>query len=211
MPTMTLTRRVAQAIGLEQEPWPGDPMPPWMDPIEFSQLLAVVHALGPKRVLEWGAGGGTKRLLASAPSVERYVSVEHEGAWADRVRSTVTDPRLELHHIAPSIPPAPWPDERRARNKAEAAWHMACEHDPAIMAEYVAFPRTLGETFDLILVDGRARVHCLREAIELVRPGGVIVTHDAQREVYRPALEQIGTPIWLDPWRQGQICIVRRD
>lgn len=207
---MTLTRRVAQAIGLEQEPWPGDPMPPWMDPIEFSQLLAVVHTLAPRRVLEWGAGGGTKRLLAESPTVERYVSVEHEGEWAERVRKAVTDPRLELHHVAPSIPPAPWPEERKARGRAQAAWHQACEDDPAIMADYIAFPRGLGETFDLILVDGRARVSCMREAIELVRPGGVVVTHDAQREAYRPTLESIGKPVWLEPWKLGQICIVRK-
>ena len=34
-----------------------------MDPIEHSQVLAVLYALGPARCLEWGSGGSTKSFL----------------------------------------------------------------------------------------------------------------------------------------------------
>ena len=32
-------------------------MPVFMHPIEFSQLVALLQAVGPKSVLEWGSGG----------------------------------------------------------------------------------------------------------------------------------------------------------
>ena len=45
----------------------------------------------------------------------------------------------------------------------------------------------------------------------LLAPGGVLVVHDAQRDRYRSALMGLGPePCWLDPWVQGQICVVRK-
>jgi len=41
--------------------------------------------------------------------------------------------------------------------------------------------------YDLILVDGRERVACLEKALEGLRPGGVILLDDTEREEYRPA------------------------
>ncbi len=43
--------------------------------------------------------------------------------------------------------------------------------------------------FDLVLVDGRDRVNCLREALTRVGTSGVIVLDDSERERYAPCLE----------------------
>jgi predicted O-methyltransferase YrrM len=64
-------------------------------------------------------------------------------------------------------------------------------------------------TFDVALVDGRARTHCLRKAFRLVRPGGVVILHDAQREEYHATVEALGGGLYLQPWVQGQVCLLR--
>ena len=44
---------------------------------------------------------GTRALLNECPFIERYVSIEHHKAWCEKVRSIVTDPRLELYEVEP--------------------------------------------------------------------------------------------------------------
>ena len=37
----------------------------WMDPVEYSQLQAILETLAPRICLEWGSGGSTQTLLSS--------------------------------------------------------------------------------------------------------------------------------------------------
>jgi len=49
------------------------------------------------------------------------------------------------------------------------------------------------EKFDMIFVDGRNRVSCLRKALDLVKDDGVVILHDAEREEYRQGIELFTT------------------
>lgn len=42
------------------------------------------------------------------------------------------------------------------------------------------------EFFDLIIVDGRDRVKCIEASIRVLKPGGILMLDDAQREKYQP-------------------------
>jgi predicted O-methyltransferase YrrM len=177
-----------------------------MDPVEASQLKAILESLAPRSCLEWGAGGSTQTLLATCPFIEQYVSVEHNHAWHDRVKAAVSDPRLSLHFVAADLPLlSPKPSQKEIE-----AWDLRAELEPDVMASYVGLPRTLGRPFDFILVDGRARNFCVKEGYALLRSGGVIVVHDAQREEYRETLLAFPRPVFLTPWVQGQLWLVRK-
>jgi hypothetical protein len=178
----------------------------WMAPVEFSQLRAILEVLTPRFCLEWGSGGSTVTLLESCPFIEEYVSVEHDRAWHDRVRSLVSDPRLKLFHVAPD---EPLRVEKPTRRQIEA-WDQRAEVEPALLASYVALPRTIRPDYDFILVDGRARNFCVREGYTLLRPGGVLVVHDAQRNENQAVLRDFPRPVFLTPWVQGQIWFVRK-
>ena len=184
-----------------------NPLPVYMDPIEFSQLTAIVETIRPKTFLEWGSGGSTRSLLLDCPFIERYISVEHDVEWGEKVKNIVKDPRLSLHLIQPDQPI----DIDNPKRQEEIAWNARAEREPELMKSYVGFPRTLGLEFDMILVDGRARRLCLLEGWELLRNGGVIVLHDAQREDYHDALHQLGPVRFLDPWKGGQIALVSKE
>ncbi len=181
-----------------------------MNRVEYRQLLAEFERTQPRTVLEWGAGGSTLALLERYPSIERYVSIEHQPAWYERVLENVPDPRLELHLVPGTEEQPDPPADDPKREDVIKAWFLHCEDDPSIFADYVVHPRSLGTEFDFVLVDGRARSHCIPVAYELVRPGGVVIVHDAQRTEYHPAIESVGGGEFLEPWRQGQVCVIRK-
>ncbi|MCH9687913.1 MAG: hypothetical protein K0V04_41165 [Deltaproteobacteria bacterium] len=186
-------------------------MPVWMHPIEFSQVRAVLASVAPEHMVEWGSGGSSRAWLDALPGLRTLWSVEHHAQWGERVRDSIDDPRF---HLDLQPPPAHDPEpEHRPGDKqtaaAHRAWCMRCEEDPELMRHYVEAPRKAGVVFDVALVDGRARVLCLREAMALVRPGGMVMLHDAQREEYQAAAHALGEPLFLQPWVQGQLCLLR--
>ena len=46
-----------------------------------------------------------------------------------------------------------------------------------------------GGRYDLIYIDGRNRAQCLKNAKKLLKPGGIVLLHDAERERYHEAFE----------------------
>ncbi len=83
------------------------------------------------------------------------VSVEHDKAWYDKIIS----------------------------KKPENAELVYCElvYD----GDYCRVPLKLEEKFDIIIVDGRDRVNCCKQAVEALSDKGVIVLDDSEREIYR--------------------------
>lgn len=108
-------------------------------------------------VLEWGSGASTVSIATRANWIH---SIEHNKQWYDHVRLMLPG-NARLHYIT--------------RNKEEAKGHDGTEQD---YYNYVHYPETLGKKFDIILVDGRARVACAKIAIGLLKPGGSILIHD---------------------------------
>jgi hypothetical protein len=182
------------------------PLRVYMHPVEHAQIVGIVEALAPRRILEWGCGGSTREFCERYPFVEQVVSIEHNAEWAKRVREAIASPRLSLYHEPPTVPEPPMFGDKKTYH----AWMKRCEDDLAVLASYVAKPATLGLEFDLVLVDGRARVHCLKQGFALLRPGGVLLIHDAQRTEYHATLHGLGRAVFLTPYGNGQFCLVRK-
>jgi hypothetical protein len=53
------------------------------------------------------------------------------------------------------------------------------------------------QSFDMVLVDGRARIACLYRAVDKVAPGGALVLDNSDYERYQPALVN-----FLPAWRR---------
>ncbi len=82
------------------------------------------------------------------------VSVEHDKEWYDKILNT----------------------------KPENAEMIYCElvRD----GDYCRVPLKLEEKFDVIIVDGRDRVNCCKQAVRALSGKGVIVLDDSEREFY---------------------------
>ena len=109
--------------------------------LTLSILQLVCSLLSPDlTVLEYGSGGSTTLF---SPFVAHWTSVEHNAYWAETVNNTLK--RLELSHKVSlfSVPnDLPWKGDGGETE----------------FKSYINFPATLGQKYDLILDDGRARV-----------------------------------------------------
>lgn len=54
--------------------------------------------------------------------------------------------------------------------------------------DYCRVVRTTGEIFDVVIVDGRDRVNCVKQAMDCLSPKGVVLLDDSQRERYQEAI-----------------------
>ncbi|MGD8327283.1 MAG: hypothetical protein PVF65_10220 [Sphingomonadales bacterium] len=179
---------------------------PHMGAEEWSQLSTIIKVLQPKTALEWGSGGSTKALLENFPCLQNLVTIEHDRYWYETIRNAIADERLELIHIAgrEEEPPAPLIYSRFcARDK----WRKRAERDRSLFEDYINFPLNYGSLFDFVLVDGRARVFCLESGWKCLRTGGVMLIHDAQRAEYQSAIKSLPSPLFLESWSRGQLCL----
>ena len=55
--------------------------------------------------------------------------------------------------------------------------------------EYCRVIHSAGIAFDVVVVDGRDRVNCVKQAVSALSPRGVILLDDSQQEKYREASE----------------------
>ena len=114
---------------------------PWMGRAELAVLERLL-ARG-DAVLEFGAGGSTLWL---AERVREVHSVEHDPAWAEKIRAAAP-PNVTLHLRLPAFPsPAGTP----------AA--------PGQYADYTRAPEVLGRVFDACLVEAFSSGPFRREA-----------------------------------------------
>lgn len=121
--------------------------------------------LGPdKVVLEWGSGWSTHYL---ANTCKEVYSIESSKEWYDLIKSVLP----ENGHIY-FVPESKEPDDGFADGTLEE------------YRDYINYPKKLGLKFDLIFIDGRARVECAKVAKNLVKDDGLILIHDFDREEY---------------------------
>jgi SAM-dependent methyltransferase len=139
---------------------------------------------GRARVFEYGSGASSVWLGRRAGEVH---SVEHHGGWAEVMRRVLADTgladKVELIEVPATRSHEPLvPSGRRGEDGND-------------YADYVnAIDRVEGD-FDLIVVDGRARVACMQAAARRLAPGGIILFDDTQRPRYRSGMDSSGLDV----------------
>jgi len=149
---------------------------PWMT---YSAVARIAGALGPEsRVFEYGCGSSTLWLAAR---VGHLVSVEHNDHWYRRMSRELRERSVGNVDLLLRQPAY----EMVAKSGGRAG-HIATGAD--WFEEYISviadFP---DESFDVVIVDGRSRIPCLSAARSKVKPGGLIVLDDSDRERYHLA------------------------
>jgi hypothetical protein len=101
--------------------------------------------------------GGGNSTLYFGPRVASVTTVEHNREWFDFLKSNVPNNCTMLF--------------------------QELENDGA----YCRTAPTIGQRFDIIVVDGRDRVNCARHAVDALSEKGVIIFDDFERERYQEA------------------------
>lgn len=127
-----------------------------------------------KDVLEWGSGGSTLAILKLCKTL---VSIEHDETWYNKVIAELSNEKSCIK-VSPSI--TTYGGEKLCyyliqRNAEEAPGHDGTFDQ---YLDYIKLPDYLERRFDVIFIDGRARVECAKIAVNILKPGGIILIHD---------------------------------
>jgi hypothetical protein len=134
-------------------------------------------------VFEYGSGGSTIFFSNRAASV---VSVEHDQRWAEKVKGAIAARKLEnIHLLVRPAQPDPNaihhdPSELDGYVSTAEGFHGSSFRDYATAID--SFPE---ESFDVVILDGRARPSCFKHAVSKVKKGGWLLLDNAEREEYR--------------------------
>jgi hypothetical protein len=163
---------------------PVDDRIPWMtfEAIRFLDNFVTADS----HVFEWGMGGSTLFFLDRTPKV---VSVDHDPVWFERLQSMLVShdhwtgyQRSPVHQpTSGSIEATPHTDPKDCNRYGSSNpdfQHHSFEDYVRVIDRYDSL------SFNVIVVDGRARPACVKHAIPKLRTGGVIVLDNAERPQY---------------------------
>lgn len=151
----------------------GGPGEPWWCRTAFEWLEG---QLQPDHIgLEWGAGSSTPWL---ARRLAKLTTVEGDMSWAAKVQRVMFKDYFDLLPrwwlcVLPPFPSPGWTSTLKPCLGADG-------HDYSV---YCNLPQ-LDQTFDFIAIDGRARNGCLRKALTMLRPGGLLLLDNSERPYY---------------------------
>lgn len=130
----------------------------------------------PTRAFEWGSGASTLWL---SRRVDELHSVEHDAAFAELVRPYLDD-HVDLRIEEPVAAERPAVPSRKTGYGGQD------------FSAYVSSIDLVPGSFDLVCVDGRARVACVVAALRRLSPDGMIVLDNTGRTEYQAALNLPG-------------------
>jgi predicted O-methyltransferase YrrM len=139
---------------------------------------------GNARVFEFGSGASTVWLGRRSAEVH---SVEHDESFAQIMRRVLVEAELSDNVTLIEVPPTHSADpQTRSGRPGE---------DDLDFSGYVDALEQVGGEFDVICVDGRARVACALAAVRHLAPEGVLVWDDSQRPRYAEGMRRTGLQV----------------
>jgi hypothetical protein len=138
---------------------------PWW-PYDATAWIAA-HLPPDARVFEYGGGGSTLWLQDHGATV---TVIEHQPEWARKLAAALA------------------PGTRILQPAILASGTVTSGREAGYFDEYVAtISAEPDASLDLVIVDGRARVDCVRSAIPKVKQGGLLLLDDTGVARYQPA------------------------
>jgi hypothetical protein len=123
------------------------------------------------QVFEYGGGGSTLWLQDRGAIV---TVVEHDPEWYEQLRAALPHGTAIL--LRPCQP---------------VGIIASAVHEGYFDTYVAAINQEPDNSLDLVIVDGRARVDCAREAMSKVKPGGLLLLDDTERSRYELAVDRL--------------------
>lgn len=182
---------------------------PWMTDTELGVIEELLNKVQPQNSLEWGAGYSTIYFPRFLTSTAKWIAVEHNKQWADKISNIlglkpvfflIKDHSMHQFFLRSKflavIPEAlkwlvfssKWRSNPEIKivyiSPNKSFLHAPLEEGTySDFEDYINFPDKY-KYFDFILIDGRARKDCLIKAYEILKENGIVVLHDANRKYY---------------------------
>lgn len=159
---------------------------PWLSPA--ATIFLKRHLTKDMSVAEFGSGFSTLFLVAK---VKHLVSVEHNEMWHKLVSDKLK--KMNVSNIDYKFIP-----QEELKNQDTPLFLKAFdidERDYDHRKDYVNYFSALDqyqdESFDVIIVDGRARPECVFSSFSKLKKGGLMVLDNSERERYKIVFEKL--------------------
>ncbi|RYY20032.1 MAG: hypothetical protein EOO04_20820 [Chitinophagaceae bacterium] len=166
---------------------------PWLT---FSAIAEIEKKLTANmKVFEYGSGGST---LFWAARTKFVVSVEHDKSWYLTLTEELQKRRIEnVNYLL--IEPIP---DNAFSEKSPANPHDYISDNAQYKGtNFEAYVKKIDEfedhSFDIIIVDGRARTSCMLHAMKKIKPSGYLILDNSERDYYLSNL-----PIDNSKWKR---------
>src|SRR5690554_3691803 len=143
---------------------------PFMKNKELDIIREILLNTQPKKCLEWGSGYSSL-IFPRLVDPDFWLAIEHDRDWAKEIGNKNKNPNVKILYVPSEIPG--WnnrEDWKKDGSYSEFSAYIDC---PTAQAPY-----------DFIMIDGRARVDCLKKASEIIDPQGIVIFHDCNRAHY---------------------------
>ena len=153
---------------------------PW---ISFSAIRYLESILTPEmKVFEYGSGGST---IFWGKRVKQVISVEHDLGWYNKMKNELS--RLNMLNVEYSLAQASKDLIPAARNPGNPEDYASS--DPAFSGQnFEAYVKTIDKfpdaSFDIIIVDGRARPSCIKHSMPKLKTKGCLIVDNSERGYY---------------------------
>ena len=105
--------------------------------------------------------GSGNSTLWYAEKVMHVASIEHDEKWYKKIKKMIPD-NVEIYF------------QRLVYSE-----------------DYFNFPNAIGKKFDIIIIDGRNRVNCMKNSIHSLKDNGIIILDDSEREQYQQGINYL--------------------
>jgi len=156
------------------------PASPWLPPkaVKYLKSFLTNDMVG----FEWGSGMST---VFFAKRVNFLVSVEHDKNWYEKVKTSLkkegiiskTDYKLIEPVDRDEINKIPWDNWKG--NKL-----VGLPPKPQFHPYFQEIQKYPDNYFDFVLVDGRARVACMINAVDKIKKEGILILDNSDRGKY---------------------------
>lgn len=147
---------------------------PWIvkEAIEFLLNLINENMIG----LEFGSGSST---FWFAKNIKKIISIENDEKWFIYMKELINDNKIENIELI--------------LKKCKMNDFSKIKDDIEITSEYIDYSNVILENrdVDFIFIDGVARSLCILNAIEILKPGNLLIIDNAERINYSYAISKI--------------------
>ena len=136
---------------------------PWLPETAVTALEEILNEGKDLKVFEYGCGMSTV-WMSLHKNVQSVTSIEHDTTWAIDIGTLIGN-----HHRATI-----YPGDRPYHGRINGLFYA---------------PYASNGMYDIILIDGRDRVKCIEAAIPHLKPGGILILDNSEREYYQRGID----------------------
>ena len=167
---------------------------PW---ICFSAIDQLERIINPgMRIFEYGSGGST---LFWSTRVSHLVSIEHDKEWGEKMRTEIANNKIQNVDYFLIEPSEDFDFIKKNFINPTDYISSDLSYKGKNFANYVKkIDEYPDNSFDIILIDGRARTSCVLHALPKLKANGFLIVDNTERSFYlHPfGLEKLNWRIW---------------